>query len=113
MVGDRGLLDLALRTHQPLRQRRLGKQKGAGNLSRSESPQGSERQRNLRLLVDGGVATSEDETQAVVFKRAAHFFVNRAEARFVLIKDLAFVVSARLFTAGGRDECIGGVRDGR
>jgi hypothetical protein len=55
------LLDLALGAHQALRKRRLGNQKGAGDLGRGESAKSSQRERDLRLHVDSGVATGKDE----------------------------------------------------
>jgi hypothetical protein len=65
---------------------------------------GAQRERDLRLQVERGVATGKYETQPVIFKRAAHFLVDRAAARLVLIQQLAFVVAACLFPARVVDE---------
>ena len=65
-VRDAGVADLVLGAHEALGHRRLGHQKGAGDLGRRESDHGTQRQRDLRVEREGRMAAGEHEAQEVV-----------------------------------------------
>jgi len=65
-VGDAGVADLPLRPHEALRERRLGHQEGTGDLVGTQSAEGTQRERHLRLRGQRGMAAGEHEPQAVV-----------------------------------------------
>src|SRR5262249_4368425 len=52
-VGDARVLDLAFGAHQALRERRFGNDEGAGDLRSGEAAEGAQRERHLRLLING------------------------------------------------------------
>ena len=64
--GDRGGLDLALRTHQPLRHRRLGNQERACDLDGAQSAERPQRERHLGIRRESGMAAGEDELESLV-----------------------------------------------
>src|SRR5262249_37352494 len=67
-VGDARILNLSLSAHQALSECRFGNEEGASNLRSSQSAEGSQRERHLRLLIDCRMAAGEDKPQAVVRK---------------------------------------------
>src|SRR5256712_8721334 len=58
--------DLPLCAHQPLRDRGLGDQERARDLRRGEADDASQRERDLRLARERGVAAREDELEPLV-----------------------------------------------
>ena len=75
MVGrhserDPRVADLPLRADEPLRQRRLGEQEGAGDLGRLQAADEAKRERHLRVRGERRVAAGEDEAQPFVRDRA-------------------------------------------
>ena len=67
-VGDAGAADLSLGAHQALRHRRRRHEERARDLLGRESPEGAERQGDLRLDGERGVAAGEDQPEAVVVR---------------------------------------------
>ena len=63
-----GRPDLVLRPHQPLRHRRLGDEEGSCDLLGRQPAERAERQRNLRVQRERGVAAGEDELEPLVRK---------------------------------------------
>ena len=67
-VRDLRVVDLALRAHQPLCHRRLRDEERASDLARLQARDRAQRQRQLRLRRERGVAAGEDQAQPVVFE---------------------------------------------
>ena len=65
-VRDPGVADLALRSNQPLSDRCLGDEEGAGDLRRVEATDRAEGERDLRLPRQRWVAAGEEEAQPIV-----------------------------------------------
>ena len=65
-VGNAGVADLALGADQALRHRRRRHQKGARDLVGLEAAERAERQRDLRLERQRGMAAGEDQAKAIV-----------------------------------------------
>ena len=65
-VGDPRVPDLAFRPDQPLSHRRLGDEERAGDLRGAQAAEQPERQRDLRLPRERGVAAGEDQPQPVI-----------------------------------------------
>jgi hypothetical protein len=63
---DAGVTDLSLGTNEPLCERRLRHQERARDLGRFETTDEAERQRDLRLRRECGVATGEDQLEPFV-----------------------------------------------
>ena len=61
-----GGADLPLGPDQPLRQRRLGQQEGAGDLGRRQAAQRPQRQRDAGVHRERRVTAGEDEPQSIV-----------------------------------------------
>ena len=75
MVGrdperDAGRPDLPFCTHESLRHRRLGDEKGPRDLGRRQAADLAQRQRDLRIDCERWVTACEDECQPVVGDRA-------------------------------------------
>jgi hypothetical protein len=68
--GDSCSADLRLRPNEPLRHRRFGDEERAGDLGRRQPTEHPQRQRNLRVDREGGVAAGEDEGEPLVGDRA-------------------------------------------
>jgi hypothetical protein len=68
-VGDARVADLALGAHEPLRHGGDGHQERARDLVRLEPAQRAQRQSDLRLRRQRGMAAGEDQPQAVVGDR--------------------------------------------
>ena len=64
--GDAGLLDLALRAHEPLGHRLARHQEGPGDLVRAQSTQRPQRERDLGLEGERRVAAGEEQLEALV-----------------------------------------------
>ena len=63
---DRRVADLALRSHEPLRERCLGNEEAACDLGRRQPAHEAERERDLRLRCKRRVAAGEDQFQPFV-----------------------------------------------
>ena len=61
--------DLPLRAHEPLGHRRLGDEERAGDLLRRQAAERAQRQRDLRLARECGMAAREDQAQPFVGNR--------------------------------------------
>jgi hypothetical protein len=61
-----GVADLALRADEPLREGRLGNEERAGDLGRLETADETQRQRDLGLRRERGVAAGEDQLEPLV-----------------------------------------------
>lgn len=113
-------MDFPFGAHQALRQRRLRGQERPGNLRRAQSPQGTQRQRHLRLPVQRGMAAGEDEPQAVVGKVHSAFgrLLALAGGLRLVAERIAFLAAGavtahgidELATRGGHDPGAGVVR---
>ena len=64
-----GCLDLALRPHEPLRHRRLRHEERPRDLVRRQAAERSQRQRDLRVERERGMAAREDELEPLVTDR--------------------------------------------
>ena len=83
--GTRFFCERPLRTHDPLRDRRLGDEKRARNLVGRQPAEQPQRQRRARLCRQDRMARGEDEPQQIV----ADIFVHR---RFELARDLVLTL---------------------
>ena len=63
---DAGVADLPLRADEPLRERRLGDEKGARDLGRLEAADEAQRQRDLCLRRERRMAAGEDQLEPLV-----------------------------------------------
>ncbi len=76
-VGNAGVADLAFGAYQSLRQGRLRKQEGAGDLRCGEAAERSQREGHARLGRKRRVATGEDQPQPVVVDAGAPVVAGR------------------------------------
>ena len=67
--ADARLADLLLRPDEPLGERGLGDEEGAGDLGRRQAAEGAQGQRDRRLRRERRVAAGEDQSQLVVGDR--------------------------------------------
>ena len=77
LVGNAGLLDLALGAHQALRRRRLGFEEGARDLARAQAAERAQGEGHLRRLGEGRMAAGEDEAQPIVLDAGVRGAVDR------------------------------------
>jgi hypothetical protein len=75
--------NLLLRANQALRQRRLGRQKRPCDFRSCQSAERPQRQRHLRLAIQRGMATGENQAQPIVRISGRHLF--RREVFFACI----------------------------
>jgi hypothetical protein len=108
-------LDLALRADEPLRHRLLGDEERAGDLAGSESTESSQRERDLGVELQRGMATGEDELQPLVGNRRLVQFVlpslRRVEQAELFLQRAIPAVTVDRTVAGGRHQP--GTRVGR
>ena len=64
-----GCLDLALRPHEPLCHRRLRHEEGPRDLVRGQTAERSQRQRDLRVERERGMAAREEQLEPLVADR--------------------------------------------
>ena len=75
---DAGGLDLLLRAHEALRHRRLGDEERARDLGRGQPAERAQRERDLRVGRERGVAAREDELEPLVREgRVVHRVLHR------------------------------------
>src|SRR6516165_11191917 len=66
LIGDARILDRALGAHEALRQSGLSDEKRARDLLGRQAAESAQRQGNLRLAIERGMAAREDQPQAVI-----------------------------------------------
>ena len=93
-----GILDALLGAAYPLRHGRLGDQKGLGNLRRSQTADGPQRQSNCRGRTQGGMAAHKQQNQRVIW---VHVILNIVDGRkgLRIPRDRGFPLTTCNFTA--------------
>jgi len=112
LVGDARIADLALGANQPLRQSGFRQKEGASNLGGRKAAKGAQGQSDLRLAIERGVTTGENQPQPVVRKCGwrRHRVLIDGDRDFLLQKFVLFVPRAlapghidQLAMSGGHD----------
>ena len=104
-----GGADLPLRSHEPLRHRRLGDEEGVRDLGRREAADLAQRQRDAALGGERRVAAGEDEGEPVVGDRAHVVLLDRellqpADELRLLLEDLLAADPVDRSVPRGRDD---------
>jgi len=120
LEGDARVVDLALRSHQPLRQGGFGHEKRARDFAGRQAAERAQSQRDLRLAIERRVAAGEYQPQPVVWKRGwrRHRVLIRRDRGLLLQKAAFFPPRAfaprhidQLAVSGGHDPRGGVLRD--